>query len=490
MSKSISKNAVFKSILNLFNIILPIIVTPVVTRTLNENQFAYITQGETFNTILIAFASFGVYQYGLREISKVRDDKKKLKQTFTSLFIISTISTIIVFTSYMIWLFLFYRNNAAFYTCAVLGFNIAINMFYVEWINEALENYDFIAVKTMIVKVIYSIIILCVMRSTDDFFIYIYLGVAVNIVNNLWSYFYIRKRISFDFSNLRIKEYIKPMFLAVILSNTSLLYTQCDRILIINHGSDADLAAYGIAQKAMMIINTMMLTIIQVTMPRLANNRGNNNDDTYFTLLNKVMKIYFLLLFPASIGLLCVSKQVMWTFGAKYIPWYPVMIGFSIYMLTIGVQGIISNQIIYLYKKEREDVKIFFICGVFNVVGNFILILLNVFTPANSIMVTMISNVFVILLEYRVVRTKLNLDIKLFAFENMKYFYYSLLFIPITFVINKYIGNIIISCILDVAVCGLLYLGILMVTKDRVFFEIYYRCNMKFKALLGNRSQK
>ena len=225
-------------------------------------------------------------------------------------------------------------------------------------------------------------------------------------------------------------------------------------------------------------------------MPRLANNRGNNNDDTYFTLLNKVMKIYFLLLFPASIGLLCVSKQVMWIFGAKYIPWYPVMIGFSIYMLTIGVQGIISNQIIYLYKKEREDVKIFFICGVFNVVGNFILILLNVFTPANSIMVTMISNVFVILLEYRVVRTKLNLDIKLFAFENMRYFYYSLLFIPITFVINKYIGNIIISCILAVAVCGLLYLGILMVTKDRVFFEIYYRCNMKFKALLGNRSQK
>ena len=91
MAKSISKNAVFKSILNIFNIILPIIVTPVITRTFSENQFSYITQSETFNTILMAFAGFGVYQYGLREISKVRDDKKKLSQTFTNHLILSGI---------------------------------------------------------------------------------------------------------------------------------------------------------------------------------------------------------------------------------------------------------------------------------------------------------------------------------------------------------------------------------------------------------------
>ena len=227
----------------------------------------------------------------------------------------------------------------------------------------------------MLVKVIYSIVVLCVVRSTDDYLIFLYLGLAVNVANNFWSYFYIKKRIKFDFSNLEIKRFLKPMFLAVVLSNTSLLYTQSDRLLIIRSGSEADLAAYGIAQKAMNIINVFMLTIIQVTMPRLANNRGNGNDDTYFYLLNKVVKIYFLLLFPASIGLLCVSKQAMSVFGEIYIPWYPVMAAFAVYMLTLGVQGIISNQIIYLYRQENEDVKIFFICGVFNVAVNFILVI-------------------------------------------------------------------------------------------------------------------
>jgi len=486
MSKSISKNAAFKAILNLFNIILPIVVMPVVTTYL-KSSYSYIAKGETFNTIFLAFASFGVYQYGLRELSKVRDDEKKLRQTFTSLFVITTFTTIIVSIIYMLFLFKFYRNNPAFYTCVILGFNIVFNLFYVEWINEALENYDFIAIKTMIVRIISSIIILCVVRGEEDFLFYLYLSGGVNLINNLLSYFYIKKRIKFDFSNLKIIQYIKPMFLVVILSNTSLLYTMFDRLIIGHYSSDKDLGAYAIAQKVIFIINTLMLTIIQVTIPRLSNDLGNNSKEKYSKLLNKVVKIYFLFLFPASIGLLCVSKQVMWTFDykdASYVSWYPLMMGFSIYMLTIGIQGIISNQIIYLHGKEREDVKIFFMGGVCNVVLNALLLITNMFTVTNSIIATMISNIIVIILEYRVVKKQIKLDIHLFSFENMKYFYYSLLFIPITFAINNFVHSMIISCGLDMVACGLLYLGIMLITKDVVFFEVYDRAITKLKSLI------
>lgn len=481
MSKSISKNAAFKSILNLFNVILPILVMPIITHAIDPLDLSYITQGETFNAIVLAFASFGVYQYGLREISKVRDDKKKLSQTFTSLFIITTFTTIIVSIIYIIYLYEFYRNNPAFYTCLFMSINIGLNLFYVEWVNEALENYDFIAIKTMIVKIVYSIIVICFIRGKNDFWFYIYLGIAINFANNILSYLYIKKRIKFDFSNLKITPYIKPMFLCSILSNTSLLYTQLDRIAIGSYSlNPIDLSAYGIAQKAMTIINTMMLTIIQVTMPRLSNNLGNEHKDNYILLLNRVVKIYFLILFPAAIGLLCVSKQVMWILN--YTPWFYLMMGFSIYMLTLGVQGIISNQIIYLHRKEKEDVKIFFIGGVCNLLINALLIYTNMFTAVNSILATTISNIVVIILEYRVVKKQIKLDIHLFAFENMKYFYYSLLFIPITFIINNFVHNMIISCGLNVISCGLLYLAILLITKDSVFFEVYDRAITKFKG--------
>jgi O-antigen/teichoic acid export membrane protein len=323
-----------------------------------------------------------------------------------------------------------------------------------------------------------------VIRNNNDYLFYIYLGAIINIVNNLLSYFYVKRKIKFDFSNFRLKQYLKPMLLGTILSNTGLLYTYSDRTLIMKYSSDGDLSCYGIAQKAMLIINALMLTVIQVTTPRLSNNLGTGNKDSYIRLLNRIIKIYFLFLFPASIGLFCVSKQVIWIYKPEFVPWTSLMSIFSLYMLTFGIQGVISNQIIYLNKKDKEDVKIFFIGGVCNIAMNVILVLTNMFTGTNSLIATTISNIIVIILEYRIVKKQIQLDIHLFSFENIKYLYYSLLFIPITFMINYFIYSMIVSCTLDVVICGLLYLIILLVTKDVVFFEVYNRSVRKLKALI------
>lgn len=486
MPKSISKNAVFKSMLNLFNIILPIVVFPIVLSRIHPTLNGYITMGETFTGIFMIFASFGVYQYGLREVSRVRDDESKLRQTFTSLFIITTVTTVVTTILYVIFIVTARRNEAYFYTCMVMGLNIVFNLFYLEWINEALENYDFIAVKTMLVKIIYSVLVLCFVRSQEDFLLYIYLGVGVNCINNILSFIYIKKRIKFDFSNLKFRKHIKPMFSAVILSNTSLLYTQLDKLMIDSNIGSTEAGYYAVAQKVMIIINTLMLTIIQVSMPRLSNYLENNSKEVYLNLLKRVIKVYFLLLFPASIGLLCVSNQVMWIFGhfkSDYLPATPIMMAFSIYMLTIGVEGIIANQIIYLHGREKTDAKLVLSGGILNLILKIMLLVSKKFTPATAIMTTVISNLVVVGLEYKLVKRGIKLKINLFAFENMKYLYYSLPFIPITYIINTYLSGMTMSCILDVIICGGLYLGILLFTKDLVFFDLVNRFIRKVKTL-------
>lgn len=486
MSRSISKNAIFKAILNLFNIILPIVVLPVVLSRIQPTLNGYITMGETFTGIFMIFASFGVYQYGLREVSRVRGDERKLSQTFTSLFMVTTITTVVTSIIYVIFIVTARRNEAYFYTCMIMGLNIVFNLFYVEWINEALENYDFIAFKTMLVKIIYSVLVLFFVRSQEDFLLYIYLGVGVNFINNILSFIYIKKKIRFDFSNLKFRKHIKPMFSAVILSNTSLLYTQLDKLMIDSNIGSTEAGYYAVAQKVMIIINTLMLTIIQVSMPRLSNYLENNSKEVYLNLLKRVIKVYFLLLFPASIGLLCVSNQVMWIFGhfrPDYLPAAPIMMVFSIYMLTIGVEGIIANQIIYLHGREKTDAKLVLIGGILNLILNTILLASKKFTPTTAIITTVISNLVVVALEYRLVKRGIKLKISLFTFENMKYLYYSLPFIPITYIINTYVSGMLMSCILDIIVCGVLYLGILFFTKDLVFFDLVNRVIRKIKTL-------
>ena len=489
MPKSISKNAVLKTVLNISNIILPIIVMPFVLDAIKPELNGYISVGENYTALFMIFAGFGIYQYGLREVSKVRDDKEKLRQTITSLFVITSVTTTIISVLYALFLISFHRENSYFYTCMVMGFNIIFNVFNVEWINEALENYDFITIKTMVVKIIYNILTILFVKTEADFLFYIYLTCGINFINNISSFLYIKKRIQFDFSDLQFKKHLKPMFSVVILTNTYILYTWLDKYMIGSLIGSTETGYYSTAQKAMSLIDILMFTIVQVSIARLTNYLENHSKEIYLNLLNKIVKVYFLLLFPASIGLLGVSNQVMFIMGRgndNYLPAAPILMVFSIYMLTVGIDRIIADQILYIFGKEKEDSKLVLIGGILNLILNLILVITNTFTPTTAIGTTLIANLVVIALEYNLVKKELNLNINLFAFQNIKYLYYSLIFIPITFTINKFIPNVILSCILDVVICCLVYLIILVATKDSVFFQLINIILDKVKLIYRN----
>lgn len=480
MAKSISRNAVFNAILNLFNIILPILVIPHVSRAIGNELYGYMGYGDSLNNYFSIFASFGIYTYGLREISRVRDDKVKLKQTFTSLFLLTTITNILSTLAYMVFIVVSYRGQPYLYTCIILGLNLAFNLFYVEWVNQALENYDFITIKTMIIRIVSCIIIILLVRSKENYLFYLYVVVIANFLNNIVSFIYIKRKIKFDFSDLCFKKHLKPMIYAVILSNVGVLYTQLDKFMVKASIGTTDVGYYYMAQRIINIINTLLLTLVTVTMPRLSNYLGNDSQDKYLVLLKRVSKIYFLILFPSSIGVLCLSNELIGIFGgSEYVSVIPVMRVFALYMLSLGIQNIISNQIIYLYQREKDDSIIIFIGGVINLIFKFILIFIGQFTIVTAIGTTLIANIIVIYLQYRLVKKVIKLNISLFNFSNMKYSLYSLIFIPITMLIKNFVNSILYICVLDIGLCGIFYLTILVITKDDVFFEVVNKMKQK-----------
>ncbi len=480
MSKSISRNAIFNAILNLFNIILPILVIPSVSRAIGNELYGYMGYGDSLNNYFSIFASFGIYTYGLREISRVRDDKVKLKQTFTSLFLLTTITNILSTIVYMAFVMFSYKGQPYLYTCIILGLNLAFNLFYVEWVNQALENYDFITIKTMIIRIVSCIIIIFLVRSKDNYLFYLYVVVITNFLNNIVSFIYIKKKIKFDFSDLRFKKHLKPMIYAVILSNVGVLYTQFDKFMIKASIGTTDVGYYYMAQRIINIVNTLLLTLVTVTMPRLSNYLGNDSEEQYLVLLKKVSKIYFLILFPSSIGVFCLSDEVIGIFGgSEYAAVIPVMKVFAMYMLSLGIQNIISNQIIYLYQRERDDSILIFIGGIINLIFKFILIYIGDFTIVTAIGTTLIANIIVIYMQYMLVKKVIKLNINLFNFSNLKYLLYSLAFIPITIFIRNFTNNILYICVATVTLCSIVYMIILIITKDDLFFEIVNKMKRK-----------
>ncbi len=235
----------------------------------------------------------------------------------------------------------------------------------------------------------------------DDYKTFAGLLALSTFLNHSISFVYVKRQVKFDFSNLTIIPHLKPLLLVVIFSNANILYTQLDRLVLGEYAGKAEVAYYVMAFQIMTIINTLMLSVVQVTIPRLSYLSGNASESEYESLLNKISKVYFITLFPAAIGLMLIAHGAVVIYGgSEFAGAGNTLIVFAFYMITVGIESILSNQIIYVKKKEGILVRFLFICGFINLASNIALIFFHVLTPATAIFTTTIANSLLIVLEY------------------------------------------------------------------------------------------
>ena len=472
MKKSVFKNAIFKFLLNIFNLVVPIIVGPYVLRKLGPDLMGVINYSQAIFAYFFIFASFGVYQYGLREISKVRNDKNKLKSVFTSLFFITVISNIVITLIYYIYIRITVTTTSMYIVSIILTFNFISNIFYTEWVNEALESYDFITIKTIIIRIIYVVVLLLIVKSSKDYGIYVLLTVLSTFFNNIVSYFYVKRYIKFDFKNIEIKRHIKPMLLVVILSNANVLYTQLDKVMLGEYVSKSSVAFYTMAQNISYMINAVLLSLIHVSIPRLSHYIGNGQKNKYISLLNKISRMYLFLLFPASIGMIILSKEIVLIYGGEqYASAYQLLMLFSVYIITIAYDTIFSNQIMYINGFEKEQVRIVFFGGFINLILNILILNLGIFNENYSVITTIFANIICVISQYIFIKKRIKLDYNIFSFDKSKYLILSLIFIPVTLLIKMLNYNMFIYIILVIVVNATIYFSILYFTKDDIFLD-------------------
>ena len=139
--KSLFKNSIYKALLSFANIVVPIIIGPYITKLLDVELYgAYNKVYSEFQVFLI-FATFGIYTFGVRGISKVRDNPEKLSELFTNLFLLGIITNTITGIVYVIYSII---SSSGITQSIYLIFIIQIiaNVFYIEFLNEALETIN------------------------------------------------------------------------------------------------------------------------------------------------------------------------------------------------------------------------------------------------------------------------------------------------------------------------------------------------------------
>ena len=141
--QKILKNFLYKSVVDLLKIIIPIITIPYIYRIFSPEIMGKIEFSLSITSYFFIFVGFGVEKYGLREISKVRDNLEERNRIFSELFILVFMSVLLVFLSYLIYIYIIFNNNVLMKKMLLICSLQVLSYFcFVEWVNEALENYQ------------------------------------------------------------------------------------------------------------------------------------------------------------------------------------------------------------------------------------------------------------------------------------------------------------------------------------------------------------
>ena len=101
--KSLFKNSIYKALLSFANIVIPIIIGPYITRLLDVELYGSYNKVYAEFQVFLIFATFGIYTFGVRGISKIRDDKEKVSELFTNLFLLGIITNIVTGIIYIVY---------------------------------------------------------------------------------------------------------------------------------------------------------------------------------------------------------------------------------------------------------------------------------------------------------------------------------------------------------------------------------------------------
>lgn len=476
------KNTIYKSMLSMVNIVVPLVIGPYIMRLLDVDLYGLYNRVFADFQMFLAFASFGVYTLGVREISKIRNNKEKVSKLFTNLFVISFLSNILVLLIYLVFS-ISTSSGLARTLYLVMTIQIFANVFYVEFVNEALENYKFITIKSIIVKIIYFLAILLAVRNPNDIVIYAIVVSLTNFLNNIISFIYAKRRIKFNFSEIEIKKYIKPLVAVLIITNVDLLYGQLDRVMLGKYVSDVSVTIYYTAYYLVSTLSSIPYAIINVSIPRLSYLLKNDGKKIYEEKLNNSISSLLFIIIPMCLGVFVLSREVIILYaGKKYIAAIvPLMIA-CITRIFISLESVMNNLVMYPNNREDRILKVSLACGISNLIINYLLVLFKIFSPLTALTTTGLVELTIFITHYIYARKKMNIDVQVFSKKNMTYILLSLLFIPISLIIRSLKLNFYINIIVIIMICSLMYFIVLYIKKDNNLLFVLDKFKGKLKV--------
>lgn len=457
MAQSIKKNFLYNILLNISSFIFPLITAPYISRVLEPNGVGLFNFANTYAGYFCLFASLGIPIYGVREIAKVRDSKEDIERLTSELITIAGIMTVVVSLIYVISLSFFEKLTSNYVTFFVAGFGIYFTPFKISWVLQGLEEFKYITLRTLIIRVLCIVSLFAFVRTKNDLLIYILINILGTILADVWNFIKVwSEGYRFKIVLKGLKRHISPLLILFSSTIASSIYTMLDTLMLGFMRDYVEVGYYNTASHLSKVILTLVTSLSVVAIPRVSYYAKTGDIKNANLLVNKSFSFVAFLGIPIAVGLMCIAPVFTpWFFGDQYYgAILPLQIT-SFLIVAIGLSNIAGVQVLVGYGLD----KLFLYAILAGTVSNFTLNLLliptlgsvgaSVASVVSEILVTI--GMVIMMIKFTPIRFNIKLDF-------IKSLVGSSLFIVLSIIVYHIIGYSFLSMIIIIVASFLVYI--------------------------------
>lgn len=370
---SIKKNFAYNSFLSVSTYLINLVLFPYCARVLGVERFGTINFAQNIVQYFLFIAMMGITHIGVREIAK-QTNRSDLNRCYSSILALNILFTIISICIYLPIILYVNRLEAQKELFFIGGFHILFSCFSVEWFFRGIENYKFITIRSLIIKIVYVISVFGLVKDTDDYVLFYALTVLSTIVNIAVNYFYSRRYVTFTFKGISIKKYFKSALSLGSYSILTSMYTTFNVTFLGFAWNDIEVGYYTTALKIYTVILGFYTAFTSVMLPRMSAIAKSNDEESYDRLINLSFELLYTVSIPLLICLMIMSPEVISVLaGNEYMP--SVLLSRIILpmLLVVGMAQILVFQVIIPKRYDSVTLRASFIGALLGVVLNVIL---------------------------------------------------------------------------------------------------------------------
>lgn len=469
--KSIFRNLFMNFLTISMQMIYPLFSFMYVARILSAESIGKVNFSLSILSYFVLAASLGIPTYGLREIARNRDDNKKLSQVFWELLILNIAIMVIVYTLFICSIWSIPKFGQYRELFVVMSLQIVLSVLNVSWFYQGIERFDKIAFRSIIVKLIAAILLLCFVKKKEDYLWYGIIYVLSEYGTAILNLVGLREfKLGLPCKKINIFKHVPYAISFFLLSMAATIFGNLDKTMIGFMKNDLQVGLYTTGFKAVYIIYPLVIAFGGVLIPKITFFFKNEEESAALFLIRKNIIFVILCSVPLIIYFFACSTRIIDVFaGENFADSVIIMKVACAYPFLTGFWDIFQNQMLVPMGKEKTATFIV----LFGVFIDFIMniVFIPAYGGAGAALATMIAECLMFVAYLYVLKGYVkNL------FSQLEYLKYFLIFLVLTvsllFVSRIQIANSLIYLFVTFFIYILIYVTLLWIFKEELFLDI------------------